>query len=155
MGIYDKRFGSAENSAEESKRWNSFLIRLDKNKEYIFNEYLETKKAGFDFVKTPPDEYFKHSIGKTFTPNSANEMYEFVCDSTPPYKQSFGLLKLIPHSQMKSSLLIDEILECFVKTRKIYEKLQPRKFESYKRCISSIDVLNRRKEALKSSFEFY
>ena len=155
VGIYDKRYGSAENSAEESKRWNNFLIRLDKNKEYIFNEYLEINNSGFDFVKTPPDEYFKHSIGKTFKPKSANEMYKFVCDSTPPYKQSFGLLKLIPHSQMKSSLLIDEILECFVETRKIYEKLQPRKFESYKRSISSIDVLNRRKEALKSSFEFY
>ena len=59
-------------------------------------------------------------------------MYEFVCDSTPPYKQSFGLLKLIPHSQMKSSLLIDEILECFVKTRKIYEKYK-KKSENLKK----------------------
>ena len=154
VGIYDKRYEFAENRIEESKRWNHFLIRLDKNKEYIFNEYLEANKAGFEFVKTPKDEYFNHSMGKIFQPNSAQEMYDFVCDTTPPFKQSFGLLKLIPHSQMKTSLLIEDILECFVITRSIYEKLQPSKFDSYKRNISSIDVLNRRKEVLKSRFEF-
>ena len=154
VGIYDKRYQFAKNGFEESKRWNNFLIRLNKNKEEIFEEYLKISEIGFEFVKTPKDEYFNHSIGRVFDPSSADELYEFVCDSTYPFKQSFGLLKLIPHYQMKASSLIDEILACFVMTRAIYEQLQPRKFDHYKRQISSIDVLNRRKDALKSRFEF-
>ncbi|MBG45646.1 MAG: hypothetical protein CMB76_03910 [Euryarchaeota archaeon] len=139
VGIYDKRH-------DDSKRWNNFLLRLNKNKEGIFEEYSFLHKEGFEFVKTPKDEYFNHAIGKVFHPKSAQEMYQFVCDSNPPFKQSFGILKLIPHSQMKNSSLIDIILECFVDTRAIYEKLQPSRFDFYKREITSIDVLKRRKE---------
>ena len=145
VGIYDKRH-------RISNRWNEFLKRLHKNKDEIFSQYQAISEYGFHFVKTPPSEYFNHSMGRVLHPSSAEEMYEFVCMSEGQFKQSFGLLNIIPHSSMSSNSLIDEILDQFILSRKIYELLQPRKFEK-KREVTSEQVISRRISQLKDKFE--
>ena len=65
-------------------------------------------------------------------PNSADEMYDFICG-----KKKFGVMKLIPKEQLYSSDLIEIILDLFDATRGVYEMIQPSKFKKYTRTLTT------------------
>ena len=71
-------------------------------------------------------------------PKTADEMYGLVCDN-----KKLGIIKLISKSEMSSNNLLQIVLQCFVETRKLYELLQPSKFDYYKRELTNSKCLDR------------
>lgn len=118
---------------EDKNRWNKFIQhRLDPLREEIFEELQTVIKGGFNLISTESADYFNHSIGEILVPNSADEMYDFICG-----KKKFGVMKLIPKEQLYSSNLIEIILDLFDATRGIYEMIQPSKFKKYTRTLTT------------------
>lgn len=113
VGIY---IGSHDKSKQS---WNRYYNALLENKSIIFKEIKKLENLGYKMISTNHGHYIQKSEGEIFSPESPNEMLEFSHS-----KQEFDVLKIIDDSKLERKELIQEILEAFVQTRKIYEILQ-------------------------------
>ena len=135
---YGLRVGIYNGKYSDNNRWKAFVTRLHDRKDIIFEEYQSLEKLGYDFIFTSNSDYFLHSIGDIHKPKTASEMYDLVCEN-----KKLGVIKLISKSEMSSNKLLQCVLECFVDTRKLYELLQPSKFDYYKRELTNKQCLDR------------
>ena len=131
VGIYNGKYG-------DNNRWKAFVTRFHDKKDIIFEEYQSLEKLDYDLIFTSNSDYFLHSIGDLHKPKTADEMYGLVCDN-----KKLGIIKLISKSEMTSTKLLQRVLQCFVETRKLYEVLQPSKFDYYKRELTNSKCLDR------------
>ena len=124
---------------KDKNRWEKFVeFRLDPLRENIFQELQHLQESDFNLVSTEPVDYFNHSVGEILIPESADEMYKFIFE-----KKKFGIMKLIPKQQLYSSDLIEIVLDSFDITRAIYEMIQPSKFKSYTRTLTTPEGLQK------------
>ena len=79
-----------------------------------------TQKKGYDFVKTNDQDHATGSIGTKLIFHDAMELFNLVNNDV----KEFTLLKTISKDKLYSENLIEEILEIFAETRKMYELLE-------------------------------
>jgi hypothetical protein len=135
VGIYTGEYTDAERST--IKVWHGFIGRLSKNKDEVFQELKELESKGYLFINTDGRDYAMKSDGKVATVNDSQEMYDHVNrrDKYERKKPEFDIIYRIGKEKMTDQSLIEEILRCFVETRRMYEMLQPRSFNKFKRTL--------------------
>ena len=102
-------------------QWKATMRRFRDCKEDIFNELIFlTQKRGYDFVKTNDQDHAIGSIGTKLIFHDAMELFNLVNNDV----KEFTLLKTISKDKLYSENLIEEILEIFAETRKMYELLE-------------------------------
>tara|TARA_B100000029_G_C17302951_1_gene861398 strand:- start:48 stop:824 length:777 start_codon:yes stop_codon:yes gene_type:complete len=124
VGIYTGEYDS------DRKVWQRFIVRLSKNKEEVFQVVKELESKGYIFINTKDLDYAQKSDGTAPTINVAQEMYVHVFEES-----EFDIIFKIGKEKMTDISLIEEILKCFVETRKLYEILQPNSFNKYQRSL--------------------
>ena len=124
VGIYTGEYDN------DIKVWQGFIVRLSKNKDEVFQELKELESKGYLFINTDDHDYAMKSDGKVATVNDPQEMYEHVFN-----EKEFDIISRIEKERMTDMSLIEEIMKCFVETRGLYEMLQPRSFNKYKRSL--------------------
>ena len=132
IGIYSGR------NKEDFNAWNAFVKRLDKSREIVFDEIKDLLKQGYSFINTSKQDYREGLDGSVFVPSTADELYNHVVET-----MEFGILKIIEREKLSHPMLLEEILDCFVETRKMYEILQPARFSQYKRGLTNVGNLQR------------
>ena len=85
---------------------------------------------GYVFINTIHDDYINKSDGVIYSPSSPQEMYEHVCKN-----QEIDILRVLNGTNTSNKCLLEQILECFVQTRLMYELLQLSKFNHYSRTL--------------------
>jgi len=113
-----------------SDSWKSFLVRLLKRKELIFEEIKNLEKLGYNFMNTTNEDYANKSDGTVIINNDSEEMYNHVRDAA-----QFDIVFFVGEENLDKSSLIIDILECFVQTRKMYQLLQPSKFNKKREIV--------------------
>ena len=113
-----------------SNSWKSFLIRLLKRKELIFEEIKNLEDLGYTFINTKKEDYANKSDGTVIIFNDSEEMYNHVRDVA-----QFDIVFFVGKENLYKSNLIIDILECFVQTRKLYQLLQPSKFNKKREIV--------------------
>ena len=131
VGIYTGEY------ADGIRVWHGFIVRLSKNKDEVFQELKELESKGYLFINTDGRDYAMKSDGKVATVNDSQEMYDHVNrrDKYERKKPEFDIIYRIGKEKMTDQSLIEEILRCFVETRRMYEMLQPRSFNKFKRTL--------------------
>jgi len=124
VGIYT---GKYDNNTEI---WRGFIRRLSKNKEEVFQAVKELESKDYLFINTKDLDYALKSDGTVPTINDAQEMYRHVFGQS-----EFDVIFKIGKEKLFDISLIEEILKCFVETRRLYEMLQPNSFNKYKRSL--------------------
>ncbi len=125
VGIYTGEYNT------DVKIWQRFIVRLLENKEEVFQAVKELESKDYLFINTDDLDYAMKSDGKVPTLNDAQEMYEHVFE-----EKEFDIIFRIEKERMTDMSLIEEIMKCFVETRRLYEMLQPKRFNKYKRGLS-------------------
>jgi len=115
-----------------SGSWKSFLNRLLKRKELIFEEIKNLENLGYNFINTDTKDYANKFDGTVVIHNDSEEMYNHVSDSDVA---EFDIVFYISQENLGKSNLIKDILECFVQTRKLYQSLQPSKFNKKREIV--------------------
>jgi len=128
VGIY---FG--EHSTDDGQ-WGANRIRFNESKEDIFAELIFlTQKMGYDFVKTDDQDHAIGSIGTQLSIEEPKELFKLVFND----EKKFTLLKTLSKEKLFSEHLIQEILEIFAETRKIYELLESNSKINQRRLITN------------------
>lgn len=131
VGIYTGEYNT------DVKVWQRFIVHLSENKDEVFQELKELESKGYLFINTDDRDYAMKSDGKVATVNDSQEMYDHVNrrDNYDRKKPEFDIIYRIGKEKMTDISLIEEILRCFVETRRMYEMLQPKSFNKYKRAL--------------------
>tara|TARA_Y100000748_G_scaffold60389_1_gene48493 strand:+ start:459 stop:1271 length:813 start_codon:yes stop_codon:yes gene_type:complete len=124
VGIYTGEYDN------DRRVWQSFIRRLSKKKEEVFQVVKELESKDYIFINTKDIHYAQKSDGIAPIINDAQEMYVHVFEQS-----EFDIIFKIGKEKMTGISLVEEILKCFDDTRELYEILQPNSFNKQRSLI--------------------